>query len=203
MVYYRFLLKTAALFLLLLVSRTALAGCTANAKDYTLTLPANSFTVGSNVQPNTALGPVITFNPGAADAGYFVCTGSRLAYFVKYASVMEPSGFEGIYKTKIPGIGVKITTTLSYIRTVTESVGNIEKRLIIVLGQTYNTITFRQITVQFYVIGPVTQYGKMDLSDFVVQGWINNDQYSPVITDGAVFNNITFAASAIQYACLV
>jgi hypothetical protein len=108
----RVLLTVIAVLSVMMFSRLALASCTAYGYSYRYTTFATqNYTVAKNQAPNTPIGNAITLIPTSASTiGTYTCTGSTW-HFYQGISGLQESKYPGIFKTGVPGIGMKLTAS--------------------------------------------------------------------------------------------
>lgn len=167
----RVLLTVIAVLSVMMFSRLALASCTAYGYSYRYTTFATqNYTVAKNQAPNTPIGNAITLIPTSASTiGTYTCTGSTW-HFYQGISGLQESKYPGIFKTGVPGIGMKLTASNGAV------VGVNPNRFFgpyYCPGCHHFSSTDSYYTLQFYVIDPV-QTGDVVLNGTYISGWVND-----------------------------
>lgn len=163
---------------LLLLSEQSLASCwldtakgTTAPTSYSYNIPSTSFTLARDFKPGTAITSVFSVPQGPLASVRCDAAGMSL---LKLETTMEESSYPGIYKTNVPGIGIKIWEDWS-----NTSFSTVNVTLSKDLQYWYNWRTslamdnaILYIKFQFYAIGPISA-GNVQLEIPTVSAWAN------------------------------
>ena len=181
---YRVLLHLMTL-LISITSTEVMASCTPYVYSYTTaSFATKTYTVAKNQMPNTPIGEPIILTASTSTIGTYTCTGSTW-YFYQSLSGLPASDYPGIYKTSVPGIGMKLTAYSPYdSRVINAVVGITPNRWFTPYycpGCHNFSSTSGSYLLQFYVIDSV-QTGDVVLNGAYINGWVNDSdsrgQYS-------------------------
>lgn len=166
---------------LLLLSEQSLASCwldtakgTTAPTNYSYNIPSTAFTLARDFKPGTAITSVFSVPQGPT--AWVACDAVGMN-MLKLETTLEESDYPGIYKTNVPGIGIKIWDDWSTYSS--PSFGMVLVTLSKDLQYWYNwrtatavdnVITF--IKFQFYAIGPIAA-GNVQLEIPTVSAWSN------------------------------
>ena len=175
-------LATIIMFLgLSSLSSISWAGCSSTTGSYTVTSPKQTFTVARN----KTLGPVGTvMSIGPGPQVPLTCSVGTTNTYLKFGALLEPSATPGVYKTNVPGIGIKVWDDFSGNVVVSN---DLQKWYNVTTGSSYSGLAFlTNIKMQYYVIGPVETGTVLFPSNITVEAWAN----STASTVGGVRYNI-------------
>ncbi|WP_151994200.1 fimbrial protein [Buttiauxella massiliensis] len=161
-------LNTLMIFLgLFSLSSMSWAGCSSGTPySYTVTSPKQTLKMPRDITTRGPIGSVISIAAGAAVN--ISCTGGATSTYLKFGSPLEPSDIPDVYKTDVPGIGIKVWDDFSG----TVVVGNDIKKWYAVSAGNYNGGAWlTNIKMQYYVIGPI-ETGTVSLP-ITVEAWAN------------------------------
>ncbi|XXD07983.1 fimbrial protein [Klebsiella sp. R445] len=144
-----------ALLILVFPGITLAATCSVTAKTKTNTL-SGTITVPRNVSPGDAIGGL--YGPFSGGTSSVSCTGIPYLY-VSFASTQQLSSFTDIYKTNIPGVGVKVWSSFSG----KVMVGNADKYWYR-SNASSGSWWLASVYLQFYAIDSNIGQGKISLS---------------------------------------
>lgn len=161
-------LATLIMFLgLSLLSSISWAGCVSATGSYTVTSPKQTFSFARN----KTLGPIGTvISIGTSPQVLLTCSGGGSNSYLKFGSLLEPSSTPGVYKTNVPGIGIKVWD--DFLGNVVVS-NDIQKWFTITTASTYSgNAWLTNIKMQYYIIGPL-ETGTV-LFPIIIEAWGNN-----------------------------
>ena len=176
------------------LSSMSWAGCSGGPTySYTVTSPKQTLKMPRDITPRGPIGSVMSI---AAGSGVDVsCSGGATYTYLKFGTPLELSDIPDVYKTNVPGIGIKVWDDFGG----TVVVGNDLKRWYNPGNNFSGDAFLTNIKMQYYVIGPV-ETGTVSLP-IIVEAWINNSTAST--SGGARYNVLNWNGSAdiTGYAC--
>ncbi|MRT14127.1 fimbrial protein [Enterobacteriaceae bacterium RIT711] len=188
-------LTTLMIFLgLFSLSSMSWAGCSSGPTySYTVTSPKQTLKMPRDITTRGPIGSVMSI---ASGVGVNInCTGGASSTYLKFGTPLEPSDTPDVYKTNVPGIGIKVWDDFSG----TVVVGNDIKRWYSASAGNYSgSAWLTNIKMQYYVIGPIAT-GTVSLP-ITVEAWANTTLST---VGGARYNVLNWNGSAdiTAYAC--
>ncbi|MCE0846603.1 type 1 fimbrial protein [Buttiauxella sp. A2-C1_F] len=131
----------------------------------------------------------------AGSSVHVICTGGAANTYLKFGAPLEPSDIPDVYKTNVPGIGIKVWDDFKG----TVVVGNDLTKWYYPGSDNYNGNAFiTNIKMQYYIIGPI-QTGTYTIP-VTVEAWMNTTAST---AGGARYNVLNWNGSAdiTAYAC--
>ena len=175
-------LATLIMFLgLSSLSSISWAGCSSTTGSYTVTSPKQTLTVARNKVP----GPIGTvMSIGSGPHLQVNCSAGTASSYLKFGSLLEPSATPGVYKTNVPGIGIKVWDDFSGTLVVSN---DLQRWYNVSTGSGYGGEAWLTgIKMQYYIIGPFETGTVSFPSNITVEAWAN----STASTVGGVRYNI-------------
>ena len=167
------------------LSSMSWAGCSSSTYSYTMTSPKQTFNMPRDTTTRGPIGTVMSVDPVT---GITVnCTAGIASTYLKFGTLLEPSDIPGVYKTDVPGIGIKVWDDFGGNVVV---VGNDLKKWY-TAGPDYNSHAWlTNIKMQYYVIGPIqTSTATIPIR---VEAWMNTTDST---AGGALYNVLNWNGS--------
>ena len=175
------------------LSSMSWAGCSSSTYSYTVTSPKQTLKMPRDITTRGPIGSVMSIATGAAVG--VSCSGGATYTYLKFGTPLELSDIPDVYKTNVPGIGIKVWDDFSG----TVVVGNDIKRWYTTGNNYSGNAWLTNIKMQYYVIGPV-ETGTVSFP-IIVEAWLNNTTASTA--GGARYNVLNWNGSAdiTAYTC--
>ncbi|MCE0801444.1 MULTISPECIES: fimbrial protein [unclassified Buttiauxella] len=177
-------------FVMFSLSSLSWAGCSSSTSNYTITSPKQTITVARN----KALGPIGTVMSISNGPGVVItCTGGATNTYLKFGTLLEPSNTPGVYKTNVPGIGIKVWDDFQGTLVVSN---DLQKWYNVSTGSGYGgTAWLTGIKMQYYIIGPVETGTVSFPSNIIVEAWANTTASASTV-GAARYNILNWSGTA-------
>lgn len=185
-------LATIIMFLgLSSLSSISWAGCSSSTSSYTVTSPKQTLKMPRDITTRGPIGTVMSIDNGT---GVLVtCSGGATNTYLKFGSLLEASGTPGVYKTNVPGIGIKIWN--DFLGNVVIS-NDLQKWYNITTGSTYSGYAWiTGIKMQYYIIGPFETGTVSFPSNITVEAWANTTASASTV-GAALYSILNWNGSA-------